>query len=135
MVCEYGMSAMGPMTFGKKEQEVFLGREIGQHRDFSDDTARQIDAEVRRFVDAGYKSAYTILESNQDIMHRMATALLERETLDAADIKLIIEGKDLPTARSPLSGVDPDSGGETQKVLKADGNRKPGFGEGQPSPA
>ncbi|MEO8870024.1 MAG: ATP-dependent zinc metalloprotease FtsH [Granulicella sp.] len=135
MVCEYGMSGMGPMTFGKKEQEVFLGREIGQHRDFSDDTARQIDAEVRRFVDAGYKSAYTILESNQDIMHRMAAALLERETLDASDIKLIIEGKDLPAARSPLSGVDPDSGGETQKVLKADGNRKPGFGEGQPSPA
>jgi len=134
MVCEYGMSAMGPMTYGKKEQEVFLGREIGQSRDFSDDTARQIDAEVRRFVDAGYKSAYTILESNGDIMHRMATALLERETLDASDIKLLIEGKELPAARSPLSGVDPDSG-ETQKVLKTDNGRKPGFGEGQPSPA
>jgi cell division protease FtsH len=135
MVCEFGMSKMGPMTFGKKEQEVFLGREIGQSRDFSDDTARQIDAEVRSFVNAGYKSAYTILESNQDIMHRMAAALLERETLDASDIKLIIEGKDLPTARSPLSGVDPDSGGETQKILKPHEGRKPGFGEGQPSPA
>jgi cell division protease FtsH len=135
MVCEFGMSKMGPMTFGKKEQEVFLGREIGQSRDFSDDTARQIDAEVRSFVDAGYKSAYTILESNQDIMHRMSAALLERETLDAAEIKLIIEGKDLPAARSPLSAVDPDSGGETQKILKPENGRKPGFGEGQPSPA
>ncbi len=136
MVCEFGMSKLGPMTFGKKEQEVFLGREIGQSRDFSDDTARQIDAEVRSFVDAGYKAAYTILETNQDIMHRMSAALLERETLDALEIKMIIEGKELPVARSPLSSVDPGSG-ETQKILKPETGpgRKPGFGEGQPSPA
>ncbi len=122
------------MTFGKKEEQIFLGREIAQHRDFSDDTAKQIDAEVRTFVDTAYKSAYTILESNQDIMHRMAAALLERETLDAAEIKLIIEGKELPAAKSALSGVDPGSG-ETQKILKPEGGRKPGFGEDQPSPA
>ena len=134
MVCEFGMSKMGPMTFGKKEEQIFLGREIAQHRDFSDDTAKQIDAEVRTFVDTAYKSAYTILESNQDIMHRMAAALLERETLDAAEIKLIIEGKELPAAKSALSGVDPGSG-ETQKILKPEGGRKPGFGENQPSPA
>ncbi len=134
MVCEFGMSGLGPMTFGKKEEQIFLGREIAQHRDFSDETARQIDAEVRLFVDAAYKSAYTILDSNQDIMHRMATALLERETLDAAEIKLIIEGKELPTAKSALSGVDPGSG-EAQKILKPEAGRKPGFGEGQPSPA
>ncbi len=135
MVCEFGMSGLGPMTFGKKEEQIFLGREIAQHRDFSDETARQIDAEVRLFVDAAYKSAYTILDSNQDIMHRMAAALLERETLDAAEIKLIIEGKELPAAKSSLSGVDPGSGGEPQKVLKPEAGRKPGFGEGQPSPA
>jgi cell division protease FtsH len=134
MVCEFGMSKLGPMTFGKKEEQIFLGREIAQHRDFSDDTAKQIDAEVRGFVDAAYKSAYTILESNQDIMHRMAAALLERETLDANEIKLIIEGKELPPMRSALA--DPGSGGgETQKVLKPEGGRKPGFGENQPSPA
>ncbi len=135
MVCEYGMSKLGPMTFGKKEQEVFLGREIGQARDFSDDTAKQIDEEVRVFVDAGYKSAYEILDRNQDIMHRMSAALLERETLDAAEIKMIIEGKELPEARSPLSAVDPGPGGDVQKVLKPAVNGKPGFGEGQPSPA
>jgi cell division protease FtsH len=134
MVCEFGMSKLGPMTFGKKEEQIFLGREIAQHRDFSDDTAKQIDAEVRAFVDTAYKSAYTILESNQDIMHRMAAALLERETLDANEIKLIIEGKELPAAKSALSGVDPGSG-ETQKILKPESGRKPGFGEGQPSPA
>ncbi len=135
MVCEYGMSRLGPMTFGKKEQEVFLGREIGQARDFSDDTAKQIDEEVRIFVDAGYKSAYEILDTHHDIMHRMSAALLERETLDAAEIKMIIEGKELPEARSPLSAVDPGPGGDVQKILKPEGGRKPGFGEGQPSPA
>ena len=135
MVCEYGMSALGPMTYGKKEEQIFLGREIAQHRDFSDDTAKQIDGAVRQFVDLGYKSAYSLLESNQDIMHRMATALLERETLDAAEIKLIIEGKDLPPMRSPLAHANSNDSGEPQKVLKPESGRKPGFGEGQPSPA
>jgi cell division protease FtsH len=134
MVCEFGMSNLGPMTFGKKEEQIFLGREIAQHRDFSDDTAKQIDAEVRLFVDAAYKSAYSILDSNHDIMHRMSAALLERETLDAAEIKLIIEGKDLPPMKSALAAVDPGSG-EGQKILKPEGGRKPGFNEGQPSPA
>jgi cell division protease FtsH len=134
MVCEYGMSNLGPMTFGKKEQEVFLGREIGQARDFSDDTAKQIDEEVRIFVDAGYKSAYSILDSNHDIMHRMSAALLERETLDAAEIKLIIENKELPPLKSALAAADsgPD---DTQKVLKPEAGRKPGFGEGQAAQA
>ena len=135
MVCEYGMSSLGPLTFGKKEQEVFLGREIGQARDFSDDTAKQIDEEVRKFVDAGYSSAYTILDTHHDIMHRMAEALLERETLDAAEIKLIIEGKELSAVRSPLSAVDPGPGGDVQKVLTPSKGAKPGFTEGQPSPA
>ncbi len=136
MVCEYGMSNLGPLTFGKKEQEVFLGREIGQARDFSDDTAKSIDEEVRKFVDAGYQSAYSILDSHHDIMHRMSQALLDRETLDAAEIKLIIEGKELPEMRSPLSAVDPGPGGDVQKVLKPENGRKSGFGgEGQPSPA
>ena len=61
MVCEFGMSSLGPITFGKKEEQIFLGREISQHRDFSEETAQKIDAEVRRFVDEGYKSARHIL--------------------------------------------------------------------------
>ena len=64
MVCEYGMSRLGPLTFGKKEEQIFLGREIAQHRDYSEETARQIDSEVRSFVDAGYQSAYRILDQN-----------------------------------------------------------------------
>ncbi|HMF53499.1 MAG TPA: ATP-dependent zinc metalloprotease FtsH [Edaphobacter sp.] len=135
MVCEFGMSGLGPMTYGKKEEQIFLGREIAQHRDFSEETAKQIDIEVRSFVNSAYQSAYNLLNTNQDIMHRLAKALLERETLDAIEIKLIIEGKDLPPMKSALAGVDPGPGGEAQKILKPEGTRKPGFGEGQPSPA
>ncbi len=135
MVCEYGMSKMGPMTYGKKEGgEIFLGREIQQHRDFSDNTAEQIDAEVKKFVHDGYTSAYSILDGHHDIMHRMSQLLLERATLDAEEIKLIIEGKDLPPARSHLAHVEPGDN-DTQKVLKPESGRSPGFGEGRPSPA
>ena len=134
MVCEYGMSAMGPMTYGKKEQEVFLGRDIGQARDFSDDTAKHIDEAVRAFVDEGYKAAYDLLDQHQDIMHRMAAALLERETLDAIELKLIIDNKELPPFDAGFRGSDGD-GGDLQKVLKPEGTRAPGFPEGQPSHA
>ncbi len=132
MVCEYGMSRLGPLTFGKKEEQIFLGREISQHRDFSEETARQIDGEVRTLVDSGYQSAHSILENNQAIMHRMALALLERETLDADDIRRLIEGRELAPMRTP---DDNGSGGDLQQVLKPDAGRAPGFAGEQPSPA
>jgi cell division protease FtsH len=133
MVCEYGMSNLGPMAFGKKEEQIFLGREISQHRDFSEETAKQIDAEVRKFVDTAYKSAYSILEENKDAMHRLAAALLERESLDGAEIKMVIEGKTLPPLDRP--GPPPDgSAPAVQTVLKPE--TRPGFHGGeQPSPA
>jgi cell division protease FtsH len=133
MVCEYGMSELGPLTYGKKEQEVFLGRDIAQSRDYSDDTAQQIDRAVRRLVDEGYNSAYKILDENRDIMHAMAAALLERETLDASEIELLIQGKQLPPVKSALAAAGEDE--DKQQVLKPEGGRKPGFGEGQPNPA
>ena len=135
MVCEYGMSNLGPLTYGKKEEQIFLGREIAQARDYSDDTANKIDAAVRAFVDEGYRSAYEILDRNHDVMHRMAQALLDRETLDAVEIGLLIEGKELPPMRSPLSTADAGTGGDTQHVLKPENGRKPGFGDGHPTPA
>ena len=135
MVCEYGMSELGPLTYGKKEEQIFLGREIAQSRDYSDDTAKQIDQAVRRLVDEGYKSAYQILDNNREVMDRMAAALLERETLDASEIELLIAGKELPPARSSLAHAADLDGDDTQKVLKPEGNRKPGYNEGQPNPA
>ena len=93
MVCEYGMSRLGPLTFGKKEEQIFLGREIAQHRDFSEETARQIDLEVRRLIDEAYQSAHTIVEANADAMHRIAAALLERETIDAEEVQAADRGQ------------------------------------------
>ncbi len=131
MVCEYGMSRLGPLTFGKKEEQIFLGREISQHRDFSEETARQIDSEVRMLVDNGYQSAHSLLENNKPLMHRMSKALLDRESLDATELKLLIEGKDLPPLELPPNGP----GGDVQQVLKPDAGRAPGFAGEQPSPA
>ena len=133
MVCEYGMSRLGPLTFGKKEEQIFLGREIAQHRDFSEETARQIDSEVRSLVDSGYQSAYRILDQNGPIMHRLATALLERETIDANEIKMLIEGRELPPLNPPSNGSA--SGDPEVKVVKPEAGRAPGFPEGSPSPA
>ena len=130
MVCEFGMSSLGPITFGKKEEQIFLGREINQHRDFSEETAQLIDKEVRQLVDAGYRSAVQILSGNKEIMHRMSAALLEREVLDANEIKMIIEGKELPPIKMP-SGTD----GGVQQVLKPEPSRSPGLAPGHPSPA
>jgi cell division protease FtsH len=131
MVCEFGMSSLGPITFGKKEEQIFLGREISQHRDFSEETAKLIDKEVRVLVDAGYQSAVQILSNHKDVMHRMSAALLEREVLDANEIKLIIEGKDLPPVKIPSTGND----GGVQQVLKPEVARNPGLAPGHPSPA
>jgi cell division protease FtsH len=135
MVCEYGMSRLGPLTFGKKEEQIFLGREIAQHRDFSEETARQIDLEVRRLIDEAYQSAHSIVGGHADAMHRIAAALLERETIDAEEVRMLIEGVELPPLRSVLASPS-DTGGGTQQVLKPEGTRGgPSLPEGSPSPA
>jgi cell division protease FtsH len=101
MVCQYGMSSLGPMTFGKKEEQIFLGREIAQHRDYSESTAVSIDAEVRKFIIIGYERAKSILAGNRDALIRIAESLLERESLDATEIQMLIAGQKLEE-RKPL---------------------------------
>ncbi len=101
MVCEWGMSDLGPLTFGKKEEQIFLGREIAQHRDYSEATAVKIDAEVQKLVGRGYAAAKDILSTNRDVLERIAHALIEREVLDAVQIKMIIEGQELPKIVPP----------------------------------
>src|SRR5246500_2165402 len=131
MVCEWGMSSLGPLTFGKKEEQIFLGREISQHRDFSEETAREIDSEVRRLVNTGYEKAKSIILENREAMVRIALALLEREVMDASELKLIIEGKQLPARVVPQKG----DGDGVQQVLKPEPGRTPGIAPGKPSPA
>jgi len=92
IVCEYGMSDLGPLTFGKKDEQIFLGREIAQHRDYSEDTAIRIDQEVQRIINDQYKRAETIILENKDAMIRLAEALLEHETLDGVQIRRVVAG-------------------------------------------
>ena len=92
MVCEFGMSDLGPLTYGKKEEQIFLGREIAQHQDYSEDTAIKIDQEVKRIVMEQYNRARQIIADNREAMVRLAEALLERESLDSIEIRRLVAG-------------------------------------------
>jgi cell division protease FtsH len=98
MVCEHGMSEkLGPIAYGDPDESVFLGREIATRRDdFSEETAREIDREVRSIVESQHREARRVIESNRDRLNRLAEALLERETLDSEEIAAVVEGKELP---------------------------------------
>lgn len=99
MVCEWGMSEkLGPLTFGQREELIFLGRELAQRRDYSEETAVLIDKEVTRLVSEAYERAKKIIQENMDALHALAQALLERETLAESDIDAIIAG-DVPAPK------------------------------------
>ena len=134
MVCDWGMSELGPMSFGKKEEAIFLGREIAQHRDYSEDTAIKIDIEVRRIVTAAYETARNILETHRDTLERIAVALLDREVLDANDLKLLMEGKPLPEKIRPTPPAPPPAqavpGVEPKPAPRPELRPAPGFSKG-----
>ncbi len=133
MVCEWGMSELGPLTFGKREEQIFLGREISQHRDYSEATAIRIDEQVKKLVGDGYDHARKIIEARSDALERIALALLEREVLDGGEVKQLIEGEPLvsvnPSEEPPRDG--------SQQILEPEPPpRVPGmFPEGGPQPA
>ena len=106
MVCEYGMSELGPLTFGKKEEQIFLGREIAQHRDYSEETSIRIDSEVRKIVTEQYERARKILEDNRDTMVRLAEALLEHESLDGVQIRRVVAGLTIEDGESSATNSD-----------------------------
>ncbi len=113
MVCNYGMSKLGPLTYGRQEEQIFLGREISQHRDYSEATARSIDYEVHGLVMEGYERAKGILTEGNDTLIRIAEALLERESLDGEDIKTLIDGRPLKEKPAPTPPrKDEDEKGE-----------------------
>jgi cell division protease FtsH len=116
MVCEWGMSdILGPMTFGKKNEEIFLGREIQSHRDYSEATARMIDEEVVRIVRKSQSTANQILKQNMGQLHNLAKALLEYETIDGEEVAAVMEGKQIKRSKN----------GATQKLKKKRRRRKP----------
>lgn len=113
MVCEYGMSQLGPLTFGKKEEQIFLGREISQHRDYSEDTAIKIDGEVKKIIADQYDKARSIIVENSEAMVRLSEELIKRETLDGVQIRRIIAGLPLDEDGSESNTND---GGTPQKA-------------------
>ena len=94
MVCEWGMSdKMGPLAFGKKEEQIFLGREFARHKDYSERTAQDIDEEIKRIVEESYERAKKVLQENTDTLHNLANSLLEKEALDGDQIEKIVKGE------------------------------------------
>jgi cell division protease FtsH len=133
MVCEWGMSELGPMSFGKKEEQIFLGREIAQHRDYSEATAIRIDEQVRKLVEDGYKQSRTIIEEKSDALVRIAEALLEREVLDGAEVRMLIAGGVLPampTPKPPRNVPEPE-----KPAIRPEGGLPGLLGGERPQPA
>jgi cell division protease FtsH len=101
MVCEWGMSEqMGPLTFGKKEEQIFLGREIAQHRDYGESTAVLIDQEVKRLAMEAYDRAKKVLQGNREALIRVAEALLEFEVLDGEEVAALVRGEEMAALAS-----------------------------------
>jgi cell division protease FtsH len=133
MVTKWGMSeVLGPLTYGDEQEMVFLGREIAQHRDYSEETARLIDSEVKKIVSFAFDRACTILKENDAALHRLAEGLLEREILDREEIALILEGKPLPaeeeeSAKKKQPAVDgtAQAPAEPAQVLAAERTDEP----------
>lgn len=119
MVCEFGMSEkLGPIAYGQKQEEIFLGREINQHRDYSESTQIMIDDEIKKIVQAGMEKAERILTENSDKLHRMSEELLVREILDSTEIDLIMKGEELPPFEKYAAGEDVTKNNEVAKEKK-----------------
>ena len=132
MVCEWGMSELGPLAFGKKDEAIFLGREITQHRDYSEDTAIQIDKEVKRIVSEGYDKARQVLNENKETLERIALALLDREVIDGAEVRLLMENKPLPEKpRTPPPQPPQAAPSADPKVVRPELRPAPGFTRGE----
>src|SRR3989440_3541752 len=132
MVCEWGMSELGPLAYGKKEEAIFLGREIAQHRDYSQDTAMRITQEVKKIVSAAYETARNILLGSREALERIAHALLEREVIDANEVKLLMEGKPLPDKlRTPPTPPPQAAPSTDPKTVRPELRPAPGFTRGE----
>ncbi|OQX86342.1 cell division protein FtsH [candidate division KSB1 bacterium 4484_87] len=121
MVCEWGMSdKLGPMTFGKKQEEIFLGREIAQHRDYSEQTAKTIDQEVRDIIENAAKTAEELLKKNVHKLHALAQALLDKEILDGNEIDEILKKADANEKNKKSGKATPKAKSRKSRVKKTD---------------
>jgi len=139
MVTEWGMSKqLGPLTFGGKNEEVFLGRDFVQHKDYSDDTALLIDGAIKKIVDVSYAKATDILTEHTSVLHAVAEALLTRETLDGNEIATLAEGKELPEVKLATDDLPPGDGAlhvaaDTEDETPSESTTLPSLDEGHPA--
>ncbi|MFP4658346.1 MAG: cell division protein FtsH, partial [Desulfonatronovibrionaceae bacterium] len=138
MVCEWGMSeSLGPLAVGENDDQVFLGRELGHHKDYSEETARLVDSEVKRLIQEAYDRGRGLLQDNLAVLHSIAEALLDHETLTNAEVDLLMRGEKLPPPPNGAGGglkkqdegkpgeggapeEDSDSAGESSEDPEAD---------------
>ncbi len=128
MVCEWGMSELGPLSYGSKDEPVFLGRDFTQRADYSEDTALRIDREVNRIVDDAYQEAKTILTKNRPVLDRLALELLDQESLDGERVYELVKemtGKDLTPLLPQPPRSDEDSGGTSESVAESEPEKAP----------
>ncbi len=131
MVCEWGMSSLGPISFGQKDQPIFLGKEIARHKDYSELTAQKIDAEVEKLIKAAYERTKKLLKENLDTFEALATELLEKESLDIDDLericgvslkqkdeKLVYAGRDLKSGTDEIEAYEPLPDKDKEKESK-----------------
>jgi len=120
MVCQYGMSELGPLTFGERDDLIFLGKELAMHKNFSEKTSERIDEEVKRIIDRNYKRAEGIVAKNKTKLKRIAEALLEKEILTADEITALINGKKI-SMKNPSSGPDQNKKSKPKKTVRKAG--------------
>ena len=130
MVCEWGMSELGPMSFGKKEEQIFLGREIAQHRDYSEDTAIRIDEQVKKLVEGGYDTAEAVIDQHSEALVTIAEMLLEREMLDGSEVTQLIKGQTL-APQAPRE----TPGGDASRCIRPEAGRRVPGAQGEASAA
>jgi len=135
MVTQFGMSdVVGPIAVGDREAEIFLGREVVQRREISDRTAEIVDTELKRILSEAYERARTIISDHRAALDRLASALLERETLDRDEVELVVAGKALPPVVPPAPAT-PQPAPEGAQIKEKTPARGPVLGSPPPEPA
>jgi cell division protease FtsH len=119
MVCQYGMSNLGPLAFGERDDLIFLGKELAMHKNFSEKTAELIDDEVRKIVTRNFDRAKDLVENNKDKLVKIAEALLEKEVLDSDEIEAIVHGKKLKKKVAKKKEPKPEESKKDSKKAKA----------------
>ena len=127
MVCQWGMSDLGPLTFGERDDLVFLGRDLAMHKNFSEKTAEMIDAEVKKIITRNYNRTQQLLEKNKDKLIRVAKALLEKEVLDSEELTAIIKGKKVVKSKKEPPAATANKEQTKKEDKKLQPLKKPGL--------